>query len=73
MQDHDFQKALLRIHGMIIPWRVAAGLQRMLDTGYLGRVTIEGRDVTTGLPREISVTLNQLQPPADGSATSTPA
>lgn len=73
MQDHDFQKALLRIHGMIIPWRVAAGLQRMLDTGYLGPVTIEGRGVTTGLPRGISVTLNQLQPPADGDATSTPA
>ena len=45
----------------------------MLDTGYLGRVTIEGRDVTTGLPRGISVTLNQLQPPAEGDATSTPA
>jgi hypothetical protein len=73
MQDHDFEKALLRIHGMIIPWRVAAGLQRMLDTGYLGRVTIEGRDVTTGLPREISVHLNQLRPPADGDATSTRA
>ena len=73
MQDHEFQKALLRIHGLIIPWRVAAGLQRMLDNGYLGRVTIEGRDVTTGLPREISVTLNQMQPPADGAATPTPA
>ena len=69
MQDHAFQKALLETYGLIIPRRVAAGLQRMRDRGYLGRVTIEGRDVTTGLPREISVTLNQLQPPADGSAT----
>ena len=69
MQDHAFQKALLEIHGLIIPWPVAAGLQRMLDSAYPGPVTIEGRDVTTGLPRAITVTLDQLQPPAGGSAT----
>ena len=69
MQDHAFQKALLETHGLIIPWRVAAGLQRAQEAGYRGRIAIEGRDVVTGLPRELVISLDDLLPPADGSTT----
>ena len=45
---------------------VAKHLQRMSVAGYRGQVIIDGRDITTGLPREISIHIGELDPPENG-------
>lgn len=66
MNDHPIQEVLVRLFGLLVPLPVAKHLQRMSVAGYRGQVIIDGRDITTGLPREISIHIGELDPPENG-------